>query len=184
VDALAREVGRVIAVAVVAALGILLLRRRRTAQVAASLREAEQLTAATVLDLVGVCVAAGLTAGAAVSRVVAAVEPPPWAACIDADLRAGVQLADALDAQAQVPGHEWLGRALAPVAAAARSGASVSDALDRTVERLRSAVRRSREERARRLPVTLLLPLTCCVLPAVMLVVVVPMLAQMLIGVS
>ncbi len=170
-------------VAVVVALGWMQLRRHRAAVASTAEREAGQLAAAAALDLVAVCVAAGLTPGAAISRVVEARTPPEWLREIDVALRAGSQLADALDDPDLIE-DDWLRRSLGPIAAASRSGGSVTDALDRTVERLRRDVRRAREERARRLPVALLLPLTFCVLPAVVLVVVAPMVTQMLIGAS
>ncbi len=169
-------------IAVIGALGGLLVRRRRAAAATTADREAEQLAAAAALDLIAVCVAAGLTPGAAVSRVVAMRTPPKWVGALDEALRSGTPLADAIDGSQLA--DDWLRRALGPVAAAARSGGSVAAAIDRSVDRLRHDVRRTREERARRLPVALLLPLTFCVLPAVVLVVVAPMLAQMLIGAS
>lgn len=57
---------------------------------------------------------------------------------------------------------------------ARRSGAAVGPALRRLAADQRELVRRRAEERARRLPVLLLLPLATCVLPAFVLVAVVP----------
>ncbi len=57
---------------------------------------------------------------------------------------------------------------------ARRSGAAVGPALRRLAADHRELVRRRAEERARRLPVLLLLPLATCVLPAFVLIAVVP----------
>jgi len=57
---------------------------------------------------------------------------------------------------------------------ARRSGAAVGPALRRLAADHRDLARRRAEERARRLPVLLLLPLATCVLPAFVLVAVVP----------
>jgi len=171
-----------IAAVVLGAAGWVLM-RQRAARAETVSQQADRLAAAAALDLVAVCVAAGLTPGAAASRVAGMQKAPAWLAAVDEALAAGVPLHDALG-RPGVAEREWLRRALDPVAAASRSGGPVPDALDRAVSRLRDDVRRDREERARRLPVALLLPLTCCVLPAVVLVVVAPMLVRMLIGVS
>jgi tight adherence protein C len=134
-----------------------------------------------LLDLVGVCIAGGLTPGAGFARVAPIGCPAGWWSDLARRLERGQALADALGA-AGGPQDLWVRKALGPVAAAARSGGSVEDALDRTAQVLRGRVRREREERARRLPVALLLPLTMCVLPAVMLVVVAPLLARVIGG--
>ena len=150
--------------------------RRRRREV-----EAARRCLPATLDLVAVCIAAGLTPGAAFARVAASGTPRAWWADVARLLSDGVTLADAIDS-AGGPDDGWVRRDLGLVAAAARAGGSVGDALDRTVADLRSRVRRDREERARRLPVTLLAPLTGCVLPAVMFMVVVPMVGRTLIG--
>jgi tight adherence protein C len=134
-----------------------------------------------LFDLVGVCLAGGLTPGAAFGRVAEIGEPEEWWRDLSERLRNGTGLADAIEL-AGGPEHQAVRRALDPVVTAARSGGSVAAAVDRTVERLRGDLRRGREERARRLPVALLLPLTVCVLPAVMLIVVAPMVARVIGG--
>jgi Flp pilus assembly protein TadB len=59
---------------------------------------------------------------------------------------------------------------------AERTGAPLADDLCDFASRRRRELRRDAEERARRLPVTLLVPLVVCVLPAFVMVAVVPML--------
>jgi len=70
-----------------------------------------------------------------------------------------------------------LGPALTDVlVASAVTGAPLGPALDRVAATARDRRRRSAEVAARRLPVTLLFPLVCCVLPAFVLLAVVPLL--------
>ncbi len=170
-----------VATGVVLAAGVMtasrsLAERRRRREVEAARRRLP-----ATLDLVAVCIAAGLTPGAAFARVAPTGTPPAWWADVARMLADGVTLADAIDAAGGAE-EGWVRRDLGLVAAAARAGGSVGSALDRTVADLRARVRRDREERARRLPVNLLAPLTVCVLPAVMFVVVVPMVGRALIG--
>lgn len=93
----------------------------------------------------------------------------------------GVALADALE---DVPRH--LGDEVRPLvrvlAGALRDGTAVVPALERLAGEVRVARRRAAEERARRLPVVLLLPLVVCVLPAFGLLTVVPLLVGALDG--
>ncbi len=63
-----------------------------------------------------------------------------------------------------------------------RDGSPLAVGLERAAEATRRAQRRDLERRARRLPVTLLLPLVCCVLPAVVVLTLVPLLAGTLGG--
>ena len=73
-----------------------------------------------------------------------------------------------------------LGPLGAPLAAAlatgAASGAPMAGGLGQVSEAAREARRRRAEEQARRLPVTLLFPLVLCILPAFLLLAVVPLL--------
>ena len=73
------------------------------------------------------------------------------------------------------------GRALTDaLAVAVTSGAPLVPALERVADAARAGRRRSGEARARRLPVTLLLPLVGCILPAFALLAVVPLMAASL----
>ena len=58
-----------------------------------------------------------------------------------------------------------------------RDGAPLAAGLERAAAATRRAQRRDLERRARQLPVTLLLPLVCCVLPAFVVLTLVPLLA-------
>jgi tight adherence protein C len=89
--------------------------------------------------------------------------------------RRGESLADALVSVATRVGDP-AETVLVLLATTHRSGAAIRDALGRMAARQRDALRRDAEARARRLPVTLLLPLICCVLPSFALVTIVPVL--------
>ncbi|MEO6987179.1 MAG: type II secretion system F family protein [Aquihabitans sp.] len=79
------------------------------------------------------------------------------------------------------PGLGALGPAVAEALVSAhRTGTPLQPALQRVAVVARDRRRRAAEEAARRLPVTLLFPLVCCVLPAFVLLAVVPLLATSL----
>ncbi len=91
--------------------------------------------------------------------------------------RRGESLADALISVATRIGDP-AESVLVLLATTHRSGAAVGDALERMGTRQRAALRRDAEARARRLPVALLLPLVCCVLPSFALLTIVPVLVS------
>ena len=79
------------------------------------------------------------------------------------------------------PGLGALGPAVVEALVVAhRTGAPLQPALQRAAAVARDRRSRAAEEAARRLPVTLLFPLVCCVLPAFVLLAVVPLLATSL----
>ena len=79
------------------------------------------------------------------------------------------------------PGLGSLGPMVAEALVVAhRTGAPLEPALQRVAAVARDRRSRAAEEAARRLPVTLLFPLVCCVLPAFVLLAVVPLLATSL----
>jgi tight adherence protein C len=130
-----------------------------------------------VLDLLGVAVGAGCTPYLAV-EVAARWSPASIAAPLAAVLRAcalGVSFDAALDDAARVT------PVLRPVAdallASDRLGAPVGPVLARLADEERTALRRRAEANARRIPVRLLFPLVFLVLPAFVLLTVVPGLA-------
>jgi tight adherence protein C len=91
--------------------------------------------------------------------------------------RRGESLADALVSVATRAGDP-AETVLVLLATTHRSGAAIGDALGRMAIRQRDALRRDAEARARRLPVALLLPLVCCVLPSFALLTIVPVLVS------
>jgi Flp pilus assembly protein TadB len=131
-----------------------------------------------VVDLVLLGVAAGLSVPAALHRTVELLPVPYRDVLGDAIGRAerGEPFAVALDRAAVV-----LGPAAQPLvtalATAGRDGGPVTPALQRVADDARHRRRVTAQARARRLPVTMLLPLVVCVLPAFVLVSIVPLVA-------
>ncbi|MPY93912.1 MAG: hypothetical protein GEV08_12855, partial [Acidimicrobiia bacterium] len=150
-------------------------RRQRSAERAGLVGEL-----AEALPLLQLAVAGGLTVRAAVAAVV------PW---LDGTL--GRELAHALDsardgalADEVVRAGDRVGAAARPLAsalaAADRYGAPLRAPLDQLAIDARLAARRLAEEEARRVPVRLLFPLVAGVLPAFVLLTVVPLLVSSL----
>ena len=151
------------------------IRRRRAARMrdAALVRELP-----VAIDLLGVAVDAGCTPFLAVETA-ARWSPPGLAAqfaAVRRSCRLGVTFERALDDAARVS------PVLAPLAdallASDRLGAPVAPALARLAAEERIAARRRSEAHARRVPVRLLFPLVFLVLPAFVLLTVVPGLAS------
>lgn len=145
--------------------------RRRRAHVARVLPQ--------VVDLLAVTLASGASPGTALATVASAVGPP-----VDHDLRAvergltlGRDPVRVWHDAAALPGLEPLGRAMVR---AVDSGVSVADALHRLAEDLHAAERLSGETRARSVGVRVAAPLGLCLLPAFVLVGVVPLVASTL----
>lgn len=126
------------------------------------------------VDLVAVTLAAGCTPWEAV-RLGVRFAPPGVAAELRRVVHAtsvGASLDEALAAAAgRRPAIEPL---LTTLRTSARLGAPVTDALARLADEVRADARRRAEARARTVPVRLLFPLVCCVLPAFALLTVVP----------
>jgi Flp pilus assembly protein TadB len=127
-----------------------------------------------VLDLLGGCLAAGVTWPDALEATARASGAVAGAACaqVAAALRSGAPAEEAFSG--------WLGvPALAPAARgalrSARSGAAAADDLHRTAARLRAQRRSETQHRVRRASVWLVVPLGLCFLPAFVLLSVVPL---------
>lgn len=145
---------------------------------AAVRRRRERLAAAVphAVDLMAACLGAGLSPAAAVEQVAQAVEPPlsEELTAVCARLRMGV---DPVTVWRDLAAHPQLGRLGRTVARAAESGASVADAMLRLSDDLRRQTRAEVESRARAVGVKAALPLGTCLLPAFVLVGVVPLVA-------
>lgn len=132
-----------------------------------------------IIDLFRVATASGLTVPWAV-RVVGRSGPGPVAAELRAASRrigSGQPVAEALEAVADRTG-EATRPLVAVLLASVRYGAELGPALSTLAHAARIDQRRWAEERARRVPVRLLLPLVVCVLPAFGLLTVVPLVAE------
>lgn len=143
------------------------LRRRREA-VARSLPH--------VVDLLAVTLSSGASPSAALSAVADAVEGPVAEDLRAAEhsLRLGRDPARVWREVARQPGLASLGRSMAR---AVETGASVRESLHRLAEDLGSSVRLEAESRARQVGVRAAAPLGLCLLPAFILLGVVPLVA-------
>ncbi len=142
--------------------------RRRRARLAAAVPH--------VVDLMAACLGAGLSPTSALEHVADAVGPPAHdeLVAVSARLRLGVDPGTVWRDLAHHPQLGGLGRALAR---AVESGASVADAMERLSDDLRRASRADVESRARAVGVKAAVPLGVCLLPAFVLVGVVPLVA-------
>ena len=126
--------------------------------------------------LVRLGVGAGLPVGRALHEAVSRTSGPASEALADAlaRTRRGASLADAIEGLRPVLGEE--GRTLvAALVASVRHGAPVGPALEAAAVDLRTRARRRAEVRARKVPIRMLFPLVTCILPAFILLSVVPM---------
>jgi Flp pilus assembly protein TadB len=144
-----------------------------------SVRRRRQRLAASVphvVDLMAACLAAGLSPTVAVERIGAAVEPPVRDELTDlaARLRLG---SDPTSTWRDLAGHPELGGLGRSMARACDSGASVAEAMQRLAEDSRRRTRARMETRARGVGVRAAVPLGLCLLPAFVLVGVVPLVA-------
>ena len=136
-----------------------------------------------VLDLLAVAVSAGLSLVAAL-RAVASYAPPAYHALLTDALRRldeGAPFADVLAGLGdRIPASGR--RSISVLGAAVRDGTPVGASLGRAAAEARRARRRAVEIEVRRLPVLLLAPLIVCVLPAFVLLTLVPLLLGSLEG--
>jgi Flp pilus assembly protein TadB len=127
-----------------------------------------------VLDLVGGCLAAGVSWPDSLDAAARARGGPLGMACarVATALRSGAPAEEAYIGWLDVP-------ELAPAARralrTARSGAAAADELHRTAARLRAQRRSETQHRVRRASVWLVVPLGLCFLPAFVLLSVVPL---------
>lgn len=144
----------------------------------AARRRREQVTGAVphVVDLMAACLAAGLSPAGAVEQIGEAVDGPVGEEllALTARLRLGVDPLTVWRDLARHPQLSGLGRA---VARAVETGSSVSEAMTRLADDLRRTGRADVEARARAVGVKAAIPLGVCLLPAFVLVGVVPLVA-------
>ncbi|NLD76740.1 MAG: hypothetical protein GX643_08735 [Acidimicrobiales bacterium] len=175
----AAVVGPVVAVVGVAFVGLARVRAARSAL--RRRRRAVEVAVPDLVDLFVIAAAAGHPVQACVVMVADRAPEPlrPALSAARSSLAHGMSLADALaglGAELGVLGPSLTGA----LAASAATGAPLGPALHDVASIARDRRRREAENEARRLPVTLLFPLVCCVLPAFVLLAVVPLLAASL----
>ena len=122
------------------------------------------------------CLSAGGSPAGAVQLIVRVVASPmsDELATYAARLRLG---ADPVDVWSGMAGHPQLGALGRALFRATESGASVSDALSRLATELRAGRRAALEATARTIEVKASVPLGLCLLPAFVLIGIVPMVA-------
>ena len=169
-------VGHLVGAAAGALLGLVTWRLTSRMESPAVRRRRERLSADLphLVDLLSACLTAGLAPSAAVEQVAAAMEGPAAEElhAVTSRLRLGVAPAAAWRELGRHPQLGPLGRC---VARSVESGASVADAMTRLAEDLRGDVRAEVEARARSVGVKAAVPLGICMLPAFVLVGVVPL---------
>ena len=133
-----------------------------------------------IIDLLGLAVAAGLTAPlavAAVGRRGAGALATSLGQATAVASRDGRRLPDVLDdlPVSLGPAGDGVRPLIGALADAARHGTALGPSLDRLAAEARTARRHRAEERARRVPILLLFPLVTCILPALGLLTIAPL---------
>jgi tight adherence protein C len=147
--------------------------RRRTR--AAAARRAIEAAMPAAVELMVVCLHAGLTPTQAIVEVagLAPVAVRPGFAAVEQRLHRGAGFADAL---VELTGH--CGRSALPLvsalATAVRDGLPLAPVLDRLTDEANASRRRAGEGAARRLPGRLSFPLVLCTLPSFVLLAIAP----------
>jgi tight adherence protein C len=171
--ALIAAAGPSLAVVAAATISGVVVLRRRTSRRAS--RQAIDAAMPDAIELLVICLHAGLTPTQAVGELARLAPLPvrPGFLAIEQRLHRGAGFADALT---ELTGH--CGRsALALVAAlgtAVRDGLPLAPVLDRLTDEANAGRRRAGEAAARRLPVRLSFPLVVCTLPSFVLLAIAP----------
>lgn len=126
------------------------------------------------LDLMLVCVEAGLGIDAAFQRVGTELALARQLAAVTLELRAGRSREEALRRMGERSGVPEIRSFVMLLAQSERLGASISQALRAYAAEMRERRRLRAEEKAHRLPVLLALPLVACLLPAMLGVLMLP----------
>lgn len=171
--------GAAVAAAALGVYGGLILPRRWLARRRAARRDAVLHGLPDALDMMVVCVEAGMGLDAALARVGTEVAPAHPAlgeafAAISRALRAGRSRAEALHEFARRTGAREASAFAALLAQAGQLGTGVAEGLRVLAEEMREARLLDAEERAHGLPVKLTIPLVVCILPALIAVVLLP----------
>ena len=137
------------------------------------------------LDLIRVCVTAGLGLDAAIARVGIELAATSHALAdefrqLSLELRAGASRSNALHNLAVRTGVEDINALVAMLIQSERFGTSISDSLRVHAEALRDKRMIRAQEAAAKIPVKLTIPMAFCILPALFLVVLGPAVLSML----
>lgn len=166
---------------VLAPVGVLVgYRMPRTVLMARSRRRKDEMAAALpdAVDLLAVCTHAGLNLSLSLKRV-AARAPGPMGREIGRaveEMELGVPRSEALEKLAARNGLPELESLVRVLLNSERFGTQISDSLENFSADVRSRRKRSAEEQARKAPVKILFPLVFLILPAFVLLSVIPLL--------
>lgn len=165
-----------------AAAGCWLLLRRQVNRRRRQARAAVLAELPEAVDLFSLAASAGLSVRLALDAVAPLLRGPVGGALRRAarQMSLGVDTAEALAALPRSPAGEPLRLLVRPLTDALRYGSPLGPALERAAAVARTERRREAETAARRVPLRLLFPLTLCVLPAFVLLTIVPTVAQSL----
>jgi Flp pilus assembly protein TadB len=157
---------------------VLALRFVRRLEPAAARRRRARLEKALplVVDLMATCLAAGASPGGALGQIASALESPMRDELRTYSGRLALG-ADPVTVWSAMATHAELGPLGRALQRSSQTGASVADALGRLAIELRAARRTTTEAEARTVEVKASLPLGLCLLPAFVLIGVVPMVA-------
>ena len=147
-------------------------RRRRAAGAA---RQAIGAAMPDAIELLVMCLHAGLTPTQAVGELARLAPPPvrPGFAATEQRLHRGAAFADALGELSEHCGRSALALVSA-LGTAVRDGLPLAPVLDRLTDEASAGRRRAGEAAARRLPVRLSFPLVVCTLPSFVLLAIAP----------
>ena len=154
---------------------VVVVARCRARAVTAARRTAIEAAMPDTVELLVLCIHAGLSPTQAVVAVASRAPPAirPVFTTVELGLHRGQSLATALGSLSTSAGT--LGREVAAaISAAERDGLALAPTLDRLATDARRARRRLGEAEARRLPVRLTFPLVACTLPAFVLLAIAP----------
>ena len=130
------------------------------------------------VDLLAISTRGGLNLHLALQRVATSLHGPLGEELkrVDREISVGVARADALGSMAKRLESDDAESLVGVLASTERFGVPVADALESFATEIRGKRRREAEEHARKAPVKILFPLVLCILPAFVLLTVVPLL--------
>ncbi len=169
-------------VALLAATVTWLVLRRRAARHRQLVGLATLAELPEAVDLFALAASAGLSVRQAVEEVAPRLRGPIGSALsrVVKEVRLGVEVPEALEGLTRPPEGEPLRLLVRPLVDSLRYGSALGSALEKAAAAARGERRRQAEASARRVPLRLLFPLTLCVLPAFVLLTIVPTVAQAL----
>lgn len=173
IGALTWAAGPVPALAVAASVPVVRVARRRVGETRQ--RHAVEVAMPSAIELVVVCVHAGLTPARTIEVATGYVDPAvrPGFEAVLLQLHRGRSLGDALGELVALLGRPAR-ELVTAIAGADRDGLPLAPVLDRLASAARAERRRQGEAAARRLPVRLSFPLVACTLPSFVLLTIAP----------